>query len=87
MQNWFDEGTRNKIHILGKNPGDTLRNLVDTKDLPKPYGGDLEWEFSDEPSLDEQAKKVLGMMPKGPAMFVDGTVVRPGEVATVDQKE
>jgi len=87
IKNWFDEGTRNKIHILGKNPGDTLRNFVDAKDLPKPYGGDLEWEFSDEPSLDEQAKKVLGAMPKGPATFIDGTVVRPGEVATVGQKE
>jgi hypothetical protein len=64
-----------------------LRNLVDAKDLPKQYGGELEWEFSNEPSLDEQTKKVLGVMPKGPVLFVDGAVVRPGGVATVDNKE
>ncbi|KAJ7246367.1 CRAL/TRIO domain-containing protein [Mycena rebaudengoi] len=77
IKGWFDEGTRNKIHILGRNPGETLTKLIDPEDLPRQYGGTLEWDFSCEPNLDAAAKQVLGEMPKGPAMFVDGKVVRP----------
>jgi hypothetical protein len=64
-----------------------LRNLIDIKDLPKPYGGQLEWEFSNEPSLDGEAKGVIGEMPKGPVLFVDGAVMRPEGVLAVDKKE
>jgi len=37
----------------------------------------MEWVFEDEPNLDTAAKDVIGEMPKGPAFFVDGAVVRP----------
>lgn len=63
--------------MLGKEPGPALRTLIDPKDLPKPYGGDLDWKFEDEPALDDDAKALIGEMPKGPAAFVDGKVVRP----------
>lgn len=76
-QPWFDEGTRRKVHVLGKDPGPTLRTLIDPKDLPKPYGGELEWTFADEPVLDDEAKALIGEMPKGPALFEDGEVRRP----------
>ncbi|KAI0643093.1 CRAL/TRIO domain-containing protein [Trametes meyenii] len=74
---WFDEGTRRKVHVLGKDPGPTLRTLIDSKDLPKPYGGELDWKFEDEPALDEAAKAVLGEMPKGPVVFENDQVCRP----------
>ncbi|KAI0325045.1 CRAL/TRIO domain-containing protein [Cubamyces sp. BRFM 1775] len=74
---WFDEGTRRKVHVLGKDPGPTLRTLIDPKDLPKPYGGDLDWTYEDEPALDDAAKSAIGEMPKGPAIFEDGEVRRP----------
>jgi len=74
---WFDEGTRNKIFVLGKDPGSVLRKLVDPKDLPMPYGGELDWKYEDEPSLDEATTAAIGEMPKGPTMFVDGQVVKP----------
>ncbi|KAJ3559314.1 hypothetical protein NM688_g423 [Phlebia brevispora] len=74
---WFDEGTRNKVYVLGKDPGPTLRTLIDSKDLPKPYGGELDWQYENEPALDDAAKAALGEMPKGPAIFVDGRVVQP----------
>ncbi|KAG6860752.1 hypothetical protein C0995_007870 [Termitomyces sp. Mi166 len=78
IKGWFDEGTRNKIHVLGKDPGPTLRNLVHAHDLPKPYGGELEWKYEDEPNLDDDAKAVLGgSMPKGPVIYVDGAAVSP----------
>lgn len=76
---WFDEGTRNKVYVLGKDPGETLCSIIHVKDLPKKYGGELEWKFEDEPYLDEDARKVLGEMPKGPFIFEDGAVMRPKE--------
>ncbi|TFK39054.1 CRAL/TRIO domain-containing protein [Crucibulum laeve] len=77
IKGWFDEGTRNKIHVLGKDPGATLRDLIHVHDLPKSYGGELEWKFEDEPNLDDETKRVLGGMPKGPAVFSDGVVSKP----------
>ena len=74
---WFDEGTRNKIYVLGKDPGPTLRSLIDPKDLPKPYGGELDWTYEHEPVLDEPAREAIGCTPKGPAVFVDGKIVQP----------
>ena len=56
-----------------------LASLVDVKDLPRRYGGDLEWDFLDNPMLDDPAKKVLGSMPRGPFIFEDGFVHRPAE--------
>lgn len=72
IKGWFDEGTRRKIHVLGKNPGDFLRHLIAAEDLPAVYGGDLPWVFEDEPCLDSEALKVVKVMPKGPAAFVEG---------------
>ncbi|KAF8073450.1 CRAL/TRIO domain-containing protein [Lyophyllum atratum] len=77
IKGWFDEGTRHKIHVLGKDPGPKLRDLVDARNLPKQYGGELEWKFDDEPSLDDDAKAVLKEMPEGPMIFVDGTISKP----------
>ena len=82
-QGWFDEGTRNKIYVLGRDAGPTLCTLIDAQNLPKAYGGELEWTFEDEPSLDEDARKaVSGEMPRGPVVFVDGRVERLGKNET-----
>lgn len=72
IKGWFDEGTRRKIHVLGKNPGDFLRQLIATEDLPAVYGGELPWVFEDEPCLDSESLRVVKVMPKGPAAFVEG---------------
>ncbi|KAF8133416.1 CRAL/TRIO domain-containing protein [Boletus edulis] len=77
IKGWFDEGTRRKIHILGKDPGETLRELIDEEDLPESYGGKLKWVFEDEPCLDNTIQKAIGEMPKGPITFRDGSVIRP----------
>lgn len=80
-QPWFDEGTRRKVHVLGKDSGPTLRTLIDPQDLPKVYGGELEWKFEDEPVLDGAIREVIGEMPKGPVVFEDSKVVRPSPPA------
>ncbi|KDQ62263.1 hypothetical protein JAAARDRAFT_30157 [Jaapia argillacea MUCL 33604] len=79
IKNWFDEGTRHKVHVLGSDPGSTLRDLIDPEDLPKVYGGKLDFKFEDEPNLDDHAKEALGgdQVPKGPVLFINGRVVRP----------
>jgi hypothetical protein len=77
IKGWFDEGTRQKIHVLGKDPGSSLCELIHTHDLPAVYGGELPWSFEDEPLLDEETKQVISEMPKGPAIFVDRTVMKP----------
>ncbi len=79
-QGWFDEGTRNKIHVLGRDPGKTLLTFITAQNLPKVYGGELDWKYGDDPILCEDARKVLGEMPRGPVLFVDGAVQRPGKV-------
>ena len=45
--------------------------------MPKPYGGELDWRFENEPALDDVTKALIGEMPKGPAVFLDGKVVQP----------
>ncbi|KAF8477977.1 CRAL-TRIO domain-containing protein, partial [Russula ochroleuca] len=76
---WFDEGTRNKVHVLGANPGPALLELMDADSLPQVYGGTLPFTFEDDPILDDPARKLLGStnIPRGPIVFVDGKVVRP----------
>ncbi|KAH9480189.1 Sec14 cytosolic factor [Psilocybe cubensis] len=77
IKGWFDEGTRKKIHVLGRDPGSTLRELVHSHDLPAVYGGELEWKYEDEPLLDEHAKQAIEEFPRGPVIFVDGKVAPP----------
>ena len=51
--------------------------MVDAKNLPKPYGGELDWKYEDDPALDDATRALIGEMPKGPAVFLDGKVVQP----------
>lgn len=49
--------------------------MIDPADLPKKYGGDLEWEYGMPPSLDEAAKNALhgykeGQWIRGPVRWV-----------------
>ncbi|KAI0274283.1 CRAL-TRIO domain-containing protein [Russula aff. rugulosa BPL654] len=79
---WFDEGTRDKVHVLGADPGPALLELMDADSLPQVYGGVLPFTFEDEPILDDPARKLLGStkIPRGPIVFVGGKVVRPEDV-------
>jgi len=76
-QGWFDEGTRNKVYVLGKEPGPKLLEIIHSEDLPKPYGGTLGWKFEDEPNLDAASRQLIGEMPKGPVIFEHGQVRKP----------
>lgn len=66
------------MHVLGNDPGPVLRTFIDPKDLPRSYGGELDWKFGDLPVLDDAAKAALGgELPRGPWIFVNGEVRKP----------
>lgn len=65
--------------MLGRDPGSELRKFIDNENIPKAYGGELDFKFEDEPNLDQAAKDVIGEMPKGPVIFRGGAVVKPHE--------
>ena len=74
----FDEGTRRKIHVLGGEPGPTLREIIKPEDLPRIYGGELEWKYEDEPLLDAEVQAAVGQetLPPGPLAW-QGSSVEP----------
>jgi hypothetical protein len=51
--------------------------MIDAENLPMTYGGELDWNFEDEPSLDQETKDLIGEVPKGPAIFKRGSVMGP----------
>lgn len=57
----------------------TLLKYVDASNIPKRYGGSLDWDFGDAVSLDEESKKALGLetLPRGPVRFSDEEGFRP----------
>jgi hypothetical protein len=62
---------------------DELLRIIDSEDLPKCYGGTLEWDYEKQPILDEQLSKALGGManpPTGPWTWKDGKMTLVGTV-------
>lgn len=84
MKGWIDEGTRSKILVLSKGQmQEELARFIDLEDLPKKFGGRLEWEYDDEPLLDEQLSKALdgaAHPPRGPWTWKDGKTTLMGTV-------
>ncbi|KAK3677296.1 hypothetical protein LTR78_002834 [Recurvomyces mirabilis] len=53
-KNWFDPITVSKIFILNdKTMLATLEKYIDRDNIPKKYGGNLDWTFGDMPSLED----------------------------------
>ena len=73
IKRWFDPVTVSKIFILG--PADVLpvlTSFIDTKNIPKQYGGSMDWDFFEEPKFDEEVKRLISWengytaLPPGP---------------------
>ncbi|KAH9821971.1 SEC14 cytosolic factor [Teratosphaeria destructans] len=57
---WFDPITVSKIFILSeKNMKSTLEKYLDLDNVPKKYGGNLDWQFGDMPYLEPQIAQSL----------------------------
>ncbi|KAK8090766.1 hypothetical protein PG994_000271, partial [Apiospora phragmitis] len=60
VKRWFDPVTVSKIFILG--PTDVLpvlTSFIDIKNIPKAYGGEMEWKFFEEPKFDDEVKRLM----------------------------
>lgn len=82
VKGMFDEGTRNKVHLIGSgsDPAGELGEIIDLDNLPRVYGGRMDWRYEDEPLLDEEIKKSIGAdETKGPVIWEDGRMVLLGE--------
>lgn len=53
IKRWFDPITVSKIFILSAaEVKPTLESFIDPKNIPKQYGGELDFKWGDEPTLD-----------------------------------
>ncbi|KAF2170392.1 hypothetical protein M409DRAFT_19215 [Zasmidium cellare ATCC 36951] len=60
IKQWFDPITVSTIFILSEaQVKPTLEKFVDSSEIPKRYGGTLDWEFGDLPLIDSE---LLGLM-------------------------
>ncbi|KZT59530.1 CRAL/TRIO domain-containing protein [Calocera cornea HHB12733] len=51
IRNWFDEQTRAKVHIVPAGSPELLE-FIPKENLPRAYGGELDWVYEDDPSWD-----------------------------------
>ncbi|KAI4864770.1 CRAL/TRIO domain-containing protein [Hypoxylon rubiginosum] len=59
IKRWFDPVTVSKIFILQDHDVlPVLTSFMHLKDIPKNYGGELEWDFFDEPAWDDEVERV-----------------------------
>jgi hypothetical protein len=97
IKRWFDPVTVSKIFILSDHDVlPVLTTFMDLEDIPKAYGGKLEWHFFDEPAWDDEIKRKVQWenghtaFPPGPCYWVpteDGTRLECLAVGTKDGKE
>ncbi|KAK7926418.1 hypothetical protein LTR80_011887, partial [Exophiala xenobiotica] len=77
---WFEPATTRKIAVLGHRECATvLRHDLGSENVPKRFGGDLDWGFGGSPELSSDAKplsiKWVDKWVQGPLRIIDG----PGE--------
>lgn len=85
ISQWFDSETRSKIFVLSPSESTTfLLSHIAASDLPKEYGGELEWKWQDQPNLDQSTRHLVDevyqktdrgeVFSKGPLIFQDGCI-------------
>ncbi|KAK4199175.1 putative SEC14 cytosolic factor [Triangularia verruculosa] len=97
IKRWFDPITVSKIFILSAAEVKTeLERFIEPRNIPKAYGGELEFEFFDRPNVDPRIKEAITWekghtdFPRGPAYWVpseDGKMLELFGVGRQDGKE
>ncbi len=84
----FDPITLAKITILPSDKTQAFKRMTETIDpdnIPKAYGGNLNWEFGDRPRLDPAIAKAFGISvdgwPLGPARLDGDDLLLTGKQA------
>lgn len=77
VKRWFDPITVSKIFILSPSEvRPTLESFIEPRNIPKHYGGELDFGFFDRPNLDSKIRERLTWengytdFPEGPAYWV-----------------
>ncbi|RHZ43423.1 SEC14 family lipid-binding protein [Aspergillus thermomutatus] len=92
VSQWFDPGTRAKISISSSSEAKSaLLHHIDASDLPREYGGNLDWKWQDQPNLDPAARALVDelyhktdrgeVFHKGPVIFQGGCIRLLGSVS------
>ena len=73
---WFEPTTTRKMLVLSKNEGaGVLRQELGLANVPKRFGGDLDWEFGSFPNLSPDAESLnehlVNNWVEGPLRFID----------------
>ncbi len=78
IKRWFDPITTSKIFILSSHDLlPTLESFIDPVNIPKKYGGKLDYKFGDDPALDPALEKVIQWegdrkdFPRGPMYWIN----------------
>ncbi|KAF7869957.1 hypothetical protein EAF04_004741 [Stromatinia cepivora] len=73
IKKWFDPITTSKIFIISHNDvKSTLESFIEPRNIPKKYGGELEFEFGDMPTLDPALEAVTTWHGAGSPAFPGG---------------
>jgi len=92
VKRWFGESVVGRIYIVAdKDVKDVLRGVVDSKDLPIQYGGDLNWEYG-KVEMDEDVRTAVQSDGRkdwieGPCYWEDGKRKAAGRVRGVRREE
>ncbi|GAW20755.1 hypothetical protein ANO14919_102660 [Xylariales sp. No.14919] len=97
IKRWFDPVTVSKIFILSDHDVlPVLTTFMEIEDIPKGYGGKLDWGFFDEPAYDDEIMRIAKWenghttFPPGPCRWQlseDGTRVECLAVGSQDGQE
>jgi hypothetical protein len=95
IKKWFDPVTTSKIFILSSSEvKSTLSQYIHPDNIPKRYGGNLDWEFGMLPNIDQDVIEALGERYKtqdgwirGPIKWVHDTCIAFGSENGVDRRE
>lgn len=98
IKRWFDPVTVSKIFILGSTDVlPVLSSFIDVKNIPKAYGGELEWDFYDEPRWDDPEYEHIVTFQNGHTKFPlgplytrpteDGKTIELVAVGSIDKKQ
>lgn len=97
VKRWFDPITVSKIFILGSHEvQSTLESFVDVRNIPKHYGGELEFNWGEMPNLDPLIHQTVKWenghtaFPKGPMYWRpigDGELLECVAFGTTNQVE
>ena len=100
IKRWFDPITTSKIFVLSQHEAlPTLSQFINIEDIPKRYGGQLQFECGDMPNLDPELRDCITISPgsdteryflTGPVRWVDAGEIGEMEaigVGSVDGKQ